>query len=90
MMKGELEELGEEVDENVDSISKIQTQILNLTHGKVNIFDDAGNFKDIYQTTKDIADVFYTLSDPERASLLEIIAGICFAGIRRNAHEEHI
>ena len=74
-MKGQLEELGEEVDSNVDSISKMQTQVLNLTHGKVNIFDDQGNFRDIYDITKDIADVFYTLSDPERAELLELVAG---------------
>ena len=38
-MKGELEELGEETDDNVESVSKMQTQILNMTHGKVNIFD---------------------------------------------------
>ena len=74
-MKGKLEELGEEVDDNVDSISKIQTQILNLTHGKVNIFDDDGNFKNIYDITKEIATIYYDLSDTERASLLEIIAG---------------
>ena len=29
-MKGELQELGEDVDENVESISKMQTQVLNL------------------------------------------------------------
>lgn len=44
-MKGELEALGEEVDDNIESISKVQTQILNLTKGKVNIFDDNGEFK---------------------------------------------
>ena len=43
-MKGELEDLGEEYD-NIESISKIQTQILNLTSGKVNIFDDNGKFR---------------------------------------------
>ena len=74
-MKGELEELGEEVDDNIDSVSKIQTQILNLTHGKVNIFDDNKNFRDIYDIMKDISEVYDTLSDPDRASLLELIAG---------------
>lgn len=74
-MKGELEELGEEVDDNVDSISKIQTQILNLTHGKVNIFDDAGNFRNIYDIMADISKIYNELSDTDRASLLEIIAG---------------
>lgn len=75
LMKGELEELGEEVDENVDSISKIQTHILNLTGGAVNIFDDEGNFRDIYNIMEDIAAIYDDLSDPERADLLETIAG---------------
>lgn len=74
-MKGELEELGEEVDDNVDSISKIQTQILNLTHGKVNVFDDEGNFRNIYDVMADISKIYNELSDTNRASLLEIIAG---------------
>lgn len=74
-MKGELEELGEEVDENIDSISKVQTQVLNLTHGDVNIFDDEGNFRNIYEIMSDISDIYYELSETDRASLLEIIAG---------------
>lgn len=74
-MKGELEELGEEVDESVNSISKVQTQILNLTHGKVNIFDDAGEFRDYYEIMKDIADVVDELTSTEQASLTEILFG---------------
>ena len=74
-MKGELEELGEEVDESVDSISKVQTQILNLTHGKVNIFDDAGEFRDYYDIMKEISEVVDDLTSTERASLYEILFG---------------
>lgn len=74
-MKGELEDLGEEVDESVDSISKVQTQILNLTHGQVNIFDDLGEFRDYYDIMKDIAAVIDTLSSTERAELTEILFG---------------
>lgn len=74
-MKGELEELGEEVDDSVDSISKVQTQILNLTHGKVNIFDDMGEFRDYYEIMEDIAGIFETLSSTEQASLTEILFG---------------
>lgn len=75
MMKGELEELGEEVDESVDSISKVQTQILNLTHGEVNIFDDMGEFRDYYEIMNDIAGVIDKLSSTEQASLTEILFG---------------
>lgn len=74
-MKGELEELGEEVDESVDSISKVQTQILNLTHGQVNIFDDTGTFRDYYDIMQDIANVYDDLASTEQASLSEILFG---------------
>lgn len=74
-MKGELEELGEEVDESVDSISKVQTQILNLTHGEVNIFDDYGEFRDYYDIMKDISEVIDDLTSTERASLYEVLFG---------------
>lgn len=74
-MKGELEVLGEEVDETVDSISKVQTQILNRTGGKVNIFDDMGNFRDYYDIMKDISEVYDELSDPNKADLTEILFG---------------
>lgn len=74
-MKGELEELGEEVDDNVESISKMQTQILNFTHGKVNIFNDDGTFKSTYEIMQGIAEIYNDLTDSERAGLLETIAG---------------
>lgn len=74
-MKGTLEELGEEVDESVDSISKVQTQILNLTHGKVNIFDDNGEFRDYYYIMQDIASIVDELKSTERAQLYEILFG---------------
>ena len=35
--KGELEELGEDAEGAAESITKLQTQLLNLTKGKVNI-----------------------------------------------------
>ena len=74
-MKGELQELGEDVDENVESLSKMQTQVLNLTHGKVNIFEDDGSFKSTYEMMSEIADIYYDLTSTEQADLLETIAG---------------
>lgn len=73
-MKGELEELGEEY-ENVESISKIQTQILNQTNGAVNIFDKNGNFKSTYEILKGISKVWSDISPVNQAALLETIAG---------------
>lgn len=74
-MSGELQDLGEEVDGNVTNISKMQGQVLNLTHGKVNIFDDAGNFKSTYEILQGIAGVWKELSSTDQANLLETIAG---------------
>ena len=74
-MKGELEELGEEVDENVESISKMQTHILNLTNGKVNIFGDDREFRSTYEIMKDIADIWDELDSKAQADLLETVAG---------------
>lgn len=77
-MKGELEELGEEVDPTVDSISKVQTQILNLTKNTskpVNIFDESGNFRNYYTIMEEIASIYDELSSTNRASLDEILFG---------------
>lgn len=75
-MKGELQELGEEVDDNVVSVSKMQTEILNLTKGKVNIFEDDGkSFRNIYDIFRDIANILPELDDANRSKLLETIAG---------------
>ena len=74
-MKGKLEELGETVDENVESISKMQTHILNLTKGEVNIFDENNNFKDYYDILEEVSKVIDKLSDTERADLLETLFG---------------
>ena len=73
-MKGELEALGEE-SEGVENISKMQGQILNMTGGRVNIFKDNGEFRSTYEIMDGIADVYDRLSDPNKASLLETIAG---------------
>lgn len=73
-MKGELEALGEE-SEGLESISKIQTQILNLTGGKVNIFNDDGSFKSTYEIMQGISKVWTEISQTNQAELLEIIAG---------------
>lgn len=73
-MKGELEDLGEE-SEGVENISKMQGQILNLTNGKVNIFDNLGNFRSTYDILKDIASIYDELTSTQQADLLETIAG---------------
>lgn len=74
-MKGELQDLGEETDENVENLSQMQGKVLNLTHGKVNIFDNVGDFKSTYEIMQGIADIYDDLTDSDKADLLETIAG---------------
>lgn len=74
-MKGELEDLDEEVDDSIESISKVQTQILNLTHGQVNIFNSNGEFRDYYEIMEQISAIHDKLSSTEQASLDEILFG---------------
>ena len=74
-LKDDLESLGEEVHETADSISKVQTQILNHTGGKVNIFDNMGNLRDYFDIMQDISKVYDDLRAPDKADLADIMFG---------------
>ncbi|MEG1778881.1 MAG: hypothetical protein RR263_02175, partial [Oscillospiraceae bacterium] len=74
--KGELEAMGEDVDGVIEGVSKIQTQIANLTNGKVNIFeDDNETLKSTYEIYTEIGKVYNTMSDKDQASITEILFG---------------
>lgn len=74
-MKGELEALGEDVDDSINSISKVQTQILNLTHGKVNIFNENDDFRNYYEIIKEISEIYDSLKSTDQAALMEVLFG---------------
>ena len=73
-MKGELQEIGEEY-EDIEDVSKIQTQIYNLTSGKVNIYDQNKELRNTYDIMNDIASVYKDMSQVDQNQLIEIIAG---------------
>lgn len=74
-MKGKLEELEEPVDDLME-VSKVQTQILNLTHNQVDIFDkNTKEFRSTYDIIEDIANIWDSLNPTNRASLTEILFG---------------
>lgn len=75
-MKGELESLGEE-SEGLESVSKIQNHILNLTKGQVDIMDsaDSTKFRDYYDILQDVSEVWDHLQQTEQADLLETMFG---------------
>lgn len=68
-----LEEMGEETDGVVESVSKLQSKIKGLTG--VNILNDAGGYKDTYTIIKEIAEVWDDLPDINKAATLELLAG---------------
>lgn len=68
-----LEEMGEETDGVIESVSKLQAKIKGLTG--VNILNDAGGYKDTYTIIKEIAEVWPELDDMNKAATLELLAG---------------
>lgn len=74
--KGALEDIGENADD-IESVSKMQTQILNMTKGAVNIMDSADptKFRDYYDVMADIAEVLPKLNETDQANLIETLFG---------------
>ena len=70
----ELTEMGEEVDDIVTSTSKYRTEIKALSG--VDIMESDGQtYRSVYNILKDIAEVYDSLSDINKAQLLEDLAG---------------
>ena len=74
----ELEELGQETDEYTESTSKLRDLIKGMTG--FDIMEDEDTFKDIYDIVLGIGQEWDKLTDIERASLGEALAG------KRNAN----
>ena len=68
-----LEEMGEETDGVVESVSKMQKKIEALTG--VNILTDSGAYKDTYTILQEIGTVWEDMADIDQAALLELMAG---------------
>jgi len=71
--KAELEKTGEETEGLITSTSKLQEKIMALTG--VDIMIDDSTFKSTYEILLEISKVWDELSDVNRASVLEVIAG---------------
>ena len=68
-----LEEMGEETDGVIESVSKLQAKVKGLSG--VDILTDTGAYKDTYTIIKEIAQVWGQMNDINRAALLELLAG---------------
>lgn len=78
--KVEAEEAGEDTEGMANSVSDLESKILSLTNGKVDIMADSENFKSTYQIMKEISEVWSDMAEVDQAALLQLIAG------KRNAN----
>ena len=69
----ELKEMGEDTDDLVTSTSKLQALVKGITG--FDIMKDKDTYKDIYDIVLGIGEKWQDLSDIDRASLLEALAG---------------
>lgn len=69
----ELKEMGEDTDGLVESTSKLQSLVKGITG--FDIMKDKDTYKDIYDIVLGIGESWKDLSDIDRASLLEALAG---------------
>lgn len=69
----QLEEIGEETDGVIESVSKLQAKVKGLSG--VDILTDTGAYKDTYTIIKEIGQVWDQMNDINRAALLELLAG---------------
>lgn len=74
MSESELSAMGEDTDGLVTSTSKLQAKVKALTGG-FDIMKDKNNYKDIYDIVVGIGERWSSLSDINRADLLETLAG---------------
>lgn len=80
-VKDAVSELGESY-EHLGSPDTMQSQILNLTQGQVDIMSqaDPGKFREYYDILQDIASVYDSLSQSSQTDLLEVLFGSDFSG----------
>ena len=68
-----MQDAGEEVDEYVNSTSKMRDELKALTG--VDIMIDDANFKDLYQIMDELSVAYEKLSDIDKANVTEILFG---------------
>ena len=78
--KTEAEDAGESTDGMATSVSKLRSELLSLTGGKVDIQLDENTFKSTYQILKELSEVWDSLTDISKANILEKVGG------KRNAN----
>lgn len=73
--KTELQDAGLEVDNMATTTSELQSRLLALTDGKVNIMVDETTFKSTTEILREMSAAWEDMTDIERASALELMGG---------------
>lgn len=67
--------MGEDVSDMATTTSQLQSKLLALTGGKVDIMLDENTFKNSTQILREMADAWEDMTDIQRASALELMGG---------------
>ena len=73
--KTDAEAAGESTEGMAESVSKLRTEILQLTGGRVDIQLDENTFKSTTQILRELSQVWDSLSDITQANILERVGG---------------
>lgn len=73
--KTELEEAGLDIENMATTTSQLQSKLLALTGGKVDIMLDAQTFKSSTQILREMAAAWETMTDVQQAAALELMGG---------------
>ena len=68
--------MGEDTEYACETMSDYRDLVMGLTHNKVDILGDDGQYKNTYNILKDISGVFDEMSSMEQSSLLKSLFGV--------------
>lgn len=77
----ELEQLGEDTEYACETLSDYRDLVLGLTHNKVDILGDNGQYKNTYNIIKEISAVWKDLNSMEKSSLTKSLFGVRQANV---------
>lgn len=77
----QLEELGEDTEYACETISDYRNLVMGLTHNKVDILGDDGQYLSTYEIIKKLSEVWKELNSMEQSSLMKSLFGVRQANV---------
>lgn len=72
----ELSEMGEETEYACETMSDYRDVVMGLTHNKVDLLGDDGQYKSTYQMLKEISGVWEDMNSMEQSALMKTLFGV--------------